>query len=438
MSNRTPGSEDLRQYKVMFDNTWNLSTVLATATVVVSWYFGLVQLDIGPVIWTLTGLALIQFALHSQSSRAGTSGNVRLLAFSSQLLGTALMGVGWHLFGGLKQPLFPLFIVLPLLPGSLVLRFWQQQASILAMVGLLVTGVLLSPDSNSFIDERYGITIVSANALPAWIPRSRTVFSDVTTSPAYDLLLVTTVVLIAIAVSSTASALARVCARAADRVRSVEGELARLQQLTTQIVTHAPSAEVLVISQSGRIVNASERFLRAFDLPEAAGNFLLDAIEFAYPSVIKRLMAEGGDEIQGARLRGSNVVLRVRAEVMGSGDFAALNIEPCDDICWRGEVDALDEPVFAINAEGDVVYLNRPALTVFGERAEGVAATELFESGATRWWDIAPLDSARRTLDRGKRRYLASIRRKRIAESIGELSFIHLHEIGPFDAAAAS
>src|SRR5579862_4114959 len=103
MSNRTPGSEDLRRYKVMFDNTWNLSTVLATATVVVSWYFGLVQLDIGPVIWTLAGLALIQFALHSQSSRAGASETVRLLAFSSQLFGTALMGVGWHLFGGLKQ-----------------------------------------------------------------------------------------------------------------------------------------------------------------------------------------------------------------------------------------------------------------------------------------------------------------------------------------------
>lgn len=438
MSNRTPGFEDLRRYKVMFDNTWTLSTVLASATVVVSWYFGLVQLDLGPVIWTLAGLALIQFVLQ-QSSRMGTSERVRLLAFSSQLLGTALMGIGWHLFGGLKQPLFPLFIVLPLLPGSLVLRFWQQQLSILAFVGLLATGVLLSPDSNSFIDERYGITINSAHVLPVWIPRSRTVFSDVTTSPAYDLLLVATVVLIAIAVSSTAGALASVCARAADRVRKIEGELARLQELTTQIVTHAPSAEVLVLSKSGRIVNASDRFLRAFDLQQpAAGCFLLDAIEFAYPSVIKRLMAEGGEEIQGARLRGSNVVLRVRAEVMGSGEFAALNMEPCDEICWRGEVDALDEPVFAINADGDVVYLNRPALAVFGERAEGVAATELFESGVLRWWDIAPLDSARRTLDRGKHRYLVSIRRTRIAESIGELSFIHLHELEPVDAVAMS
>jgi PAS domain-containing protein len=131
------------------------------------------------------------------------------------------------------------------------------------------------------------------------------------------------------------------------------------------------------------------------------------------------------------------VVLRVRAEIMGDGDHqvAALNVEKCDDLCWRGEVDAIAEPVFAINANGEVVFLNRRARTVFGDAAEGAPASGLF--GERSWWEIAPLESARRTVDRDGRRYLASIRRERVAESIGELSFVHLQEIGSAHALAA-
>src|SRR6202007_2606025 len=104
-------------------------------------------------------------------------------------------------------------------------------------------------------------------------------------------------------------------------------ETTRLQELTRQMVTRAPSPEVLVSSKSGRIVNASDRFLRAFDVSDAPGSFLLDAIEFAYPAVVKRLLQSGGEEIQGATVGGRAVVLRVRAEIMGDGDHqvAALN-----------------------------------------------------------------------------------------------------------------
>ena len=70
---------------------------------------------------------------------------------------------------------------------------------------------------------------------------------------------------------------------------------------------------------------------------------------------------------------------------------------------------------------------NSSAARIFGATAAGITAAELFETGGA-WWDIAPLESARRLLDRGEHRYLASVRRERVAESIGELSIVHLRE----------
>jgi hypothetical protein len=430
----------LRQHKAMFDNTWYLATLLAATLAVVSRYLGLAQMDVGPVIWTLTALGLLQYGLSVQTRHADGRAQVQRWAVVSQLVGTALMAVGWHLFGGLKQPLFPLFVLLPLIPAALFLGFWQQQAMAVVLIAMIFSGVILSPDTNSFVAQRYGLSIVSASALPAWLPKSRSAFTDVTTSPAYDLLLTSMLALLVVAISSTARGLAAASTSAADRLGTLESEVASLRELTKELVTRAPISEVLVAGQSGRIIHASQRFMTAFGAGPVSGGFLLDAIEFTYPTVIKQLMLTGGEEIQGAILDGHHVVLRVRAETMGAHDqqVAAVNIERCDDICWRGEVDAIDEAVFAVNSHGEVVFLNRRAKVVLGEKAEGSGAAGLFGEGGTSWWNIAPLNVARRTVERDGRRYIASIRRERIVESIGELSFIHLHEIEPLHAVAAS
>jgi PAS domain-containing protein len=435
------GLDGVRRNKALFDNTWYLSALLAAALVVVSWYLRLVETDVAPVIWGLAALGLAQYILNAQVARGDGRARLRRLTFVSQLSGTLWMTLAWHLFGGLEQPLFPLLALLPLIPAASILGYWQQQALTLALLAALLSGLVLNPDTNSFIAQRYGVDLLSAHPLPAWLPRSRSIFADVATSPAYDLMLTIALGVIICAVSSAARTVADMNARAAERVRALEYEAGRLQELTRQLITHAPTSEALVLSKSGRIINASDRFARTFGLSDAPGSFLLDAIEFAYPAVIKRLLLTGGEEIQGATVAGRAVVLRVCAEIMGDGDHqvAALNVDRCEDICWRGQVDAIEEPVFAINAGGEVAFLNRRARIVFGETAEGSPAMALFGEGSSRWWEIAPLESARRTLDRDGRRYLASIRRERLAESIGELSFVHLHEheIETLHAAAA-
>src|SRR5690242_14749833 len=98
-----PELDEVRQHKVMFDNTWTLATVLATALAVLCWYFRLAQVNIGPVICALAGLALAQLAINSFTGRAAAKAPLQLLALSSQLTGTLLLGVTWHLLGGLQQ-----------------------------------------------------------------------------------------------------------------------------------------------------------------------------------------------------------------------------------------------------------------------------------------------------------------------------------------------
>jgi PAS domain-containing protein len=431
--------DGLRKHKAIFDNTWTLTVLLAATIAMSCWYFRLVQVRIAPIIWTLAALGLAHFALNSQSHRVASVAAVRRFALTSQLLGTLLIGIAWQPFGGVQQPLFPLLVVLPLITGTLVLGFWQQQIATLALLALLGCGALLAPQSNSFIEERYGISIVSPHALPSWIPRSRIVFPDVNTSPAYDLVLLATVAVIAVSVSTTARALVRLCRNDAARMASLQDEVARLNRTTTELVTRAP-VPMLLVSNTGRILLASARLSETFDLAETRERFLLDAIAFTYPTVIKQLLTRGGEEIHSAAVRGRNVALRLRAEVLqtGAARVTWLSIESCDDLGWRGALDALDEPVFAVDRRGRLAYLNRSAVAIFGPNAEGAPATEVFPADTTRWWEIAPLESARRLVTRDDRRYIASIHRERIIDSLEELSFVHMHERTPSDAFAAS
>jgi PAS domain-containing protein len=442
MSNTAESAtEELRQRKAVFDNIWMLAIVGAAATAFGSWRLGLVQLDISPIIWTLAALALAQFAATIHGARYTTAAELRTLSCASQLMGITAMGVAWHMFGGIQQPLFPAFIMLPLLAGGLILTFWQQQAALTVFLALLLSGIILAPDANHYIEERYGLTLVSPDALPGWIPKSRVAFTDMNTSPAYDLMAAGTLAVLAIALNAAVRAIIGLFTRFMDRTQALEGEVAAAQALSTQLIATAPSAEVLLVPSTGRILRASDRFIQSFEVSEPViGQFLLDAVKFAYPGVIKRLMSSGGDEIQGAEVRGREVVLRVHAALidLGTSQLVRLRTESCDEICWRGAVDAIDQPVFAVDSHGSTVFLNRSALAIFGPAAEGSNAGALFDAGsaAARWWDIAPLESARRMLDRNGRRYLASIRRERIAASVGELSFVHLHERDYVHAAA--
>jgi PAS domain-containing protein len=421
----------LRRYKVTFDSTWTVTIVLATTLAILSWYFGLAQIDIAPVIWTLAGLALAQLALGLPTRRARSPQRLRWLALWAQILGTLLLGVGWHLFGGLQQPLFPIFIILPLLPAALLLGFWQQQLALVALLAVLASGILLSPDTNSFLEIRYGVRFAGLDLLPGWVPRSRVAFADVNTSPGYDLMLVITVAVIGVAATAMARSLAGTFSSGGVRVEQLEDELARLERLNTQLISRAPSAAVLVDPGSGRIVRASERFARSLGLTDPAGQFLLDAVAFHYPTVIKQLMQTGGEEIQGAMLNGREVVLRVRAELLESGaaPATALAVEIYTELGLRGELDAVEEPVFTVTAAGHVALPNRSAAALLGEGAEGLAAAGIFEGEAPRWWDIAPLESARRILRRGSQSYLVCIRRERVVASIGELAFVRLQPV---------
>ena len=435
-------SIEVRQRKSMFDNMWTLSIVLASSAVVASWYFGLAQFDITPIIWTLAALAALQFALNSRSRNAESDAHLRTIAMASHLLGIVMLGVAWHLSGGIQQPLFPLFMALPLVATPLILNFWQQQAALAVLLGVLASAVLLSPDTNSFIEARYGIGIVSNDLIPSWMPKSRLAFADVNTSPSFNLILMTMATFL-VSLNAAARATIALLGRLIERGESLQEELRRAQRITAELIFQAPYCEAIVALGTGRILHASERFANTFALRTADdGSFLLDVIRFSYPDVIKRLLNSGGEEIQGATINGRELVLRVRASIfdLKGSKVARVSIENSEDICWHKAVDALEQPAFAVDSHGKVVFLNKSAAATFGADAEGATAESLLGTGPSknRWWDIAPLESARRVVDLRGEPYLAYIRRERIAPSIGELSFIHLQPRAKQYAAAVA
>lgn len=423
------GLSPMRRHKEMFDNTWTLSTVLIIGLVVLSWYFGLAQLDIGAIVWTLAALAVLQLGLSACGNQIQSGMPLRLWAFASQLSGTMLLGVAWHLMGGVQQPLFLLFAVLPLLPASLLLNVWQQQAALVVWLMTLGSGLLLSPDTNSFIAQHYGLSTAATPWLPAWFPRSHVAFTDISTSPPYNFALIITVAAMGVALSTTARALVGLFRHETVRMTLTLHELARVETLNAALVTRSPLSCLLVQSASGRIVQASECFVRDFQVPEPQGRFLLDTIAFSYPSVVKRLLRSGGEELLEAVVGARIAVLRLRVESIGDGEsqLALMSLESREDVYWRAEVDALDEPAFIVSAAGCAVCMNAAARTIFGAATEGMAAASLFDAGAG-WWDIAPLEVGRRILQRQGHEYLAVVRRARSIQSLGELCFVRLYE----------
>jgi PAS domain-containing protein len=434
-----PAAQGLPEHKALFDHSWTLAIVLATALVIISWYLGFTQIDVGPVIWCLASLALVQFLLNAATRNLPTESAQQKVALCSQLLGTLMLGIAWHMFGGVQQPLFPLLLMLPLLSSSVLLPFWHQQIAVLSLILLLASAAVLSPDTNSFIEQHYGLGISNSSWLPAWMPRSRVAFPNVVTSPPYELSMMGCMAVMALAVSTTARAVVMLCSHAGQRLLATGQEIERVQRINHEIITRSPYSEVMVLSASGRIVESSERFRTTFSVNEKVGGFLIDTVAFSYPAVIKRLCAIGGEDIQRATIAGRPAVLRIAAVLIGSGpsQVTRLVIERCDDVCWRTALDALEQPVFAVHPGGEILFLNLAARAAFGADSEGASAAELFNTTA-HWWDIAPLRTARRMLDRDGQSYLATIRLERIAESVGDLAFIDLQQRHATHAAAAS
>jgi PAS domain-containing protein len=419
--------ESAQRLRAAFDSVWTLTTLLTATLLVVCWYFGLARLNIERAVLLLSVLTGLQLALTT-GSRGCDMVTLRHVVLTSQLLGTAFVGVVWHQAGGLQQPILPLLIVLPLLPAFALLNLWQRTCAGGALVMLMLTGVLLAPsNANSFLQERYGLQL-ALHGLPTWLPRSRVAFADVSVSAPYELMLTATAVVTTIALAATAGIVASISVRLNRRTLTLGNEVERLRQLNTQLMVHAPSADLLVAAGTGRIVTASLRFAQEFNWTASPGSFLLDVVSFRFPDLIRRLMLDGGEDVQIATIQGREYLLRVRAVVAGQpGDqLSRMCFERCDELAWRGEVNALDEPIFAINSNGQVLFPNRAAVELLGAAVEGRMAESLFEGSAEHWWDISPLVTARRVVRHGGARYVASIRRERLASSVTEMSIVRL------------
>jgi PAS domain-containing protein len=425
----TQEGDAAQRLRATFDHAWLLTTLLAAALLIVSWYLGFVSINVVRAVSLLALLTGAQLGLVSATRHVRDTHALQRAVLGSQLLGTVIIGSVWHLAGGLQQPLFPVLILLPLLPAFLLLNLWRRFLACATLVLVLLTGALLSPNAaNSFLDDRYGLRTMQLPSLPDWIPRSHIAFADVSTSTPYEIMLVTTLAVVTIALAATAGVVAALSGKLQQRSLHLRDEVSRLQALNHQLIAAAPAAEILVASSTGKIVSASERFCREFAWRPSAGSFLLDATTFRYPDVIKRLLATGGEDVQAVLVQGREMFVRVHAVPVGATDESLTRVcfERSDELAWRGAVNALDEPVFAVNAASQVVFPNRAMLELFGATVEGRVAETLFDGSADRWWDISPLNSARRIVRHGTNRYIATIRRERLTSSIGDVTLVRL------------
>ena len=138
-----PSLAALRERKRLFDDVWLLTLFVIFVAIAVPWFLRILDLDLGPLAWSLFGFGLAYMAGVIATDRIESHRNLLFVIGTVQALGVLFLGYLWHLVGGLQNPMFLLVFTLPIVAGSIVLLSWQSYVTVLMAVSVVVLAALI-------------------------------------------------------------------------------------------------------------------------------------------------------------------------------------------------------------------------------------------------------------------------------------------------------
>lgn len=407
---------DLRERKRIADDTTLWMLLVVSVAVVVPWFVRLLPIDLSVIARATFGFTLLYVALATLTDGLRGPRSLGLATWFLQASGVVFLGLLWHLVGGLQVPMLLLVFVLPVMASGLVLGRWQPYGA--ALLSVVVVGVIALSESRElrWYLPQIGFRVDRiVGSLALRLDRSAP-FPSLASPPDQLLVLLEIFVVLQLACALLSNRLARTLHQVSRRLVVFTEAQRGVSGLFQAALKAAATPIVLVSSENGRIVLASEGFLKRMlrHGENLSGVDLFDVMRFAQPGRIRELLQAGG-ELSFCRYRiGSEscvATLRVDAFPYEDARYACVRLDDATEALYVSTaLKTTEEPLLVIGSDDRLRYANRAAEDLFGELCFGMEASSALAGSelAKRWWSIDDTPNGGRRLQIRDATYLVT------------------------------
>jgi PAS domain-containing protein len=431
------GAAGLRERKSVIDTVWLTTLVLVAIGLGVPWYLRVIEIRFSAVVWALFGYAALSVIGGQAAERLAGPRGLGAVVWSLQLLGFLTLTVVWHFAGGVANPLFLVFFVPPILACGLLARPWQPFAlALFSIAAVTLTAITGSQDLRWYL-ARIGLPLDSADR---WLPPSMEAplpFHGWTAPPSYAFFSLVLFAIMLLAVAFVTVSLNVLLVRFYLRAGAFARARAASESPQSHVVQASPDPAVLVYSDSGQIVQASDSLVDALllDPKTLAGSTFPEIVDFVHPELVRSCL-EGGEVPYAAYRVGEErriahvVAWRLRH---GTEELTYVTLRDVQASHFlRTAIDAVDEPYVLLGREGRLVYFNAAATSLFGELYAGIEPREALGRDAQPegWWDLGLRRDHERRVRVGGRSYVASLSAARVPGERDRMTVVRLRSAG--------
>lgn len=387
-----PGLVRLREGRHPFDASWALLLAGALVAVAISWYLRLLDVRLAEVAASVFVYGLAHLAASTALDRVRDPGRQRVGLATLHIAGVWFLGALWHLSGGLAAPAFLGFLLLTVPIAGFLSRGLLPYASALAASGSVALVALLESPELGWYLVRLGLPIGRlVLSLPELAPISENTLGSDTAAYSLDLCVTFAVAAFVLAIAS--ERLAGFTLRWHRRASLAAGASSDVASLSHAVLNAASIPSVLILPDTGQIVQASESFRRRMlrEREDLATCRLSDVFELQDEDSFRKLCRRGGDlPVCAYRLGPEARVARIEVDRVEHEQavFAYVRMRDIQDLSHlEFALDRLRTCTLLVAADGRVLYVNRAAGAILGREMPWLATlspSQLPSAGRTR------------------------------------------------------
>jgi len=381
----------------LLDDLWLLEIFAVLFAAGLPWLISSLDIQLGPALLGLLGLAAIHVGFTLLTAPAPTPGinSGRKLALSLlHAVGVVVIALMWHYVGGIHNPAFLLAFALPVV-GAIFLSRWQPYVvAILAIVAVAAIALSESPELRWYAS---GLVPQAARLTPLFGAAGATAspFPGFYAPPGYFLVMLEVFAVLMIACAFAAEYLGTVYDRLHTDLTAARSEIGRGRELWASLIEELPLPAILIDCRTLQVVSENADLIAlTHDGAPASGRKLTEAIHFSYPEIVEELVIGMGGTAQHVVIhRGSDLTLtRIRVRHIpykGRRLALALLEEVTEAFAVKSALEVAEQAVVVIDARDRVLAFNRPALALFSATRVGADASTLLSQPDVppRWWE---------------------------------------------------
>lgn len=378
---------------------WLGAVVAGLAAVAVPWYLRALELELGPLVWSVFAYAAFHLLAVSAAERVKSRSGLHLSLAAVGAASLAFLALLWHMAGVLDNPVFLLTFFLPAVASGVLLGRGAALLTAALSVAAVVSVASLESAELRWYLIQLGVPIDGiVGLLPQGLPGGSTPFPGLATGPAFQLtlLLAFAILLPAAAVLAERAARQRLRVLTGQRTAAAAREEAR--DLFQEALRADPVPTLLLNPDTGQLLDASRSFVNQMLLEpgDFARRTLFDVLSFSDPESVRELLRKRSGELAfcGYRVGKEARMARLRAfrvELRGE-PYACVRLVDQNELFYLSKaLDALDEALLVIREGREVAYYNEAAERLFPGLHFGIDAAPLLESPGQPpdWWSAA-------------------------------------------------